>query len=374
MPEVLIFKETVLPKSETFILAQMQALRSVTARLIGLEQVSGGLSLPGRPLLLSAHHNGIAALRAKIYRRSGIAPLFHARAKRERPALLHAHFASGGLAAIPLAKSLRVPLLVTLHGSDVTVKWISAASLHRLGQEAALFLCVSDFIRRRALAAGFPEQKLRVHYVGVDLEQFQAAPAAATNAGVLFVGRLVEKKGCAYLLRAMAALQQTIPDCLLTVIGDGPLRSGLESLAQELGVACRFLGAQPAAVVREHLRQTCVFCAPSVTANDGDSEGLPTVLAEAQAMGIPVVSTLHAGIPEVVVNGKTGLLIGERDHEALAAAIVSLLSDVSLWNQFRHNARAHIEKSFDLAKQTAKLETIYKDLMATASRSKHEYS
>jgi colanic acid/amylovoran biosynthesis glycosyltransferase len=135
-------------------------------------------------------------------------------------------------------------------------------------------------------------------------------------------------------------------------------------------VACRFLGAQPPAIVREHLQQTRIFCAPSVMAENGDSEGLGMVFAEAQAMGIPVVSSLHGGIPEVVVHGRTGLLVNERDDEALAAAIASLLGDASLWEQFRHGARAHIEHSFDLAKQTAELETIYQDLMATASQSK----
>lgn len=364
MPEVLIFKETVLPKSETFILAQMQALRNVSAGLIGLERVPQGLPLPSEPLLLSRSSNGVAALRAKIYRKSGIAPLFHARAKREKPALLHAHFASGGLTAIPLAKSLGVPLLVTLHGSDVTVKWASAESMRRLGQEASLFLCVSHFIRERAITLGLPKQKLRVHYIGVDLTQFQAPSAGTTNAGVLFVGRLVEKKGCEYLLRAMASVQKSHPECPLTVIGDGPLRSNLESLAKELSLACRFLGAQPASVVREHLEQTRIFCAPSVTADNGDSEGLGMVFAEAQAMGIPVVSSLHGGIPEVVIDGRTGLLVKERDYEALGAAIATLLRDVPLWNQFRVNGRAHIERSFNLAKQTADLETIYRDLMA----------
>ena len=208
-----------------------------------------------------------------------------------------------------------------------------------------------------------------MHYIGVDLHKFQALPIGATRAGVLFVGRLVEKKGCEYLLRAMASVQQTCPDDLLTVIGDGPFRGQLESQAKELGLACRFMGVQPPAIVREHLQRTRIFCAPSITAENGDSEGLGMVFAEAQAMGIPVVSTLHGGIPEVVANGKTGLLVNERDHEALAAAITSLLGDTSLWNQFRHSARAHIEHSFDLAKQTAELESIYQSLMATASQS-----
>jgi glycosyltransferase involved in cell wall biosynthesis len=143
------------------------------------------------------------------------------------------------------------------------------------------------------------------------------------------------------------------------VIGDGPLRTSLETFAKESKIRCQFRGIQPAAVIHEALQKAKVFCVPSVTAADGDSEGLGIVFAEAQAMGVPVVSTSHGGIPEIVLNSVTGLLVPERDSQALADALSLLLADEDLWQRFHHAARQHIEQHFDLKTQTAMLENIY---------------
>jgi colanic acid/amylovoran biosynthesis glycosyltransferase len=359
MHRVLVFKETLLPASETFILAQMRALTKYVPILAGLERAHPSLPLPQEPLLLSEHSPSISDARAKLYRRTGTAPLFHLKAKRSRPDLVHAHFASGGRTALPLARALHVPLLVTLHGSDITVRHQEPDRYRRLAEGASLFVCVSKFIRDRALEAGFPPQKLLVHYIGIDRDLFSPPALAKTFEGVLFVGRLVEKKGCEYLLRAMQVVQRAHPQCKLTVIGDGPLRPSLEVLAGQLGIRCQFRGTQPMAIVREALRTAKVFCVPSVTAANGDSEGLGMVFAEAQAMGIPVVSTVHGGIPEVVLNRVTGLLSPERDYESLASALSTLLSDEELWQSFHRAALERIEQWFDLSTQTALLEKIY---------------
>ncbi len=359
MHKVLVFKETLLPSSETFILAQMKALSEYVPILAGLERAHPSLPLPQEPLLLSKHSPSISDARAKLYRRTGTAPLFHLKAKRSRPDLVHAHFASGGRTALPLARALHVPLLVTLHGNDVTVRGPGLNLYRRLGEDASLFVCVSKFIRDRALEAGFPSQKLLVHYIGVDRSVFSPSGSPETSQGVLFVGRLVEKKGCDYLLRAMQVVQRAYPLTELTVIGDGPLRSSLEALALQLKVRCQFRGTQPADIVRGALRKAKIFCLPSVTAANGDCEGLPTVLAEAQAMGVPVVSTTHGGIPEIVVHGVNGLLAPERDYASLANALSALLSDQALWQSFHHAALQRIEQYFDLATQTALLEKIY---------------
>lgn len=362
-PHVLIYKETLLPLSETFILAQMGALRAYTSRLIGLERVQPSLPLPAEPILLSTDAGRRASLRAKVYRRLAVDPAFHAKARAEHASLLHAHFASGGLSAIALARALDLPLLVTLHGADITVRR-DDAHIRRLANHVDQFICVSHFIRDRALAAGLPASKLLVHYIGVDLEQFRNLTSASPEGGVLFVGRLVQKKGCETLIRAMQIVQQSAPQRELTIIGDGPLRPALESLSRELGVRCSFAGSQPSLVVREHLSRARVFCAPSEQAADGDSEGLGIVFAEAQAMGVPVVSTLHGGIPEVVANGSTGILVPERQPRALAEALLLLLSNDDLWNNLRRNAPIHIQRSFDLVAQTAKLEQIYAELIS----------
>jgi colanic acid/amylovoran biosynthesis glycosyltransferase len=359
MRKVLVFKETLLPPSETFILAQMNALSGYAPILAGLERAHPSLALPQDTLLLSRRGVTISDARAKLYRRTGAAPFFHNRAKRARPDLVHAHFGSGGRTALPLARALRVPLVVTLHGSDVTVRAREPDRYRQLGEGASALICVSKFIRDRALEAGFPAHKLLVHYIGIDRNVFSPSTSAELSHGVLFVGRLVEKKGCEYLLRAMQAVQRTHPLSELTVIGDGPLRSQLEALAQQLKIRCQFRGTQPTDKVREALGKARVFSVPSVTGADGDSEGLPTVFAEAQAMGVPVVSTAHGGIPEIVVHGVNGLLVPERDYQSLANALSDLLSDEGLWQSFHHAALERIEQYFDLATQTALLEEIY---------------
>jgi colanic acid/amylovoran biosynthesis glycosyltransferase len=368
MRKVLVFKETLLQPSETFILAQMRALTNHVPILAGLERAHPSLPLEQEPLLLSDRGRSISDARAKLYRRSGIAPFFHHKAKRLLPQLVHAHFASGGRTALPLARVLGVPLVVTLHGSDVTVRGRQPDLYKRLGKDASLFICVSEFIRNRALEAGFPSHKLIIHYIGIDRELFSPSAPPGTSQGVLFVGRLVEKKGCEYLVRAMQLVQRAHPQCELTVIGDGPQRLSLETLARDLSIRCQFRGTQPAEVIREALVKARIFCVPSLTASNGDSEGLGMVFAEAQAMGVPVVSTMHGGIPEVVVHGLTGLLTPERDFQAIADALCVLLVDDDLWQQFHHAASKHIEQRFDLKAQTALLEEIYTETIMRHER------
>jgi glycosyltransferase involved in cell wall biosynthesis len=360
MPIVLIFKETLLPPSETFILAQMRALTRFSPHLVGLEPTSKGLPLGNAPLLLSRRVSRTADLRAKLYRRTGFAPVFHRRVKHLRPDLIHAHFASGGKTLMPLQKALQRPLIVTLHGgSDVPIQKPRFGVYRELAEKATVFLCVSDFIRKQAIEAGFPPEKLVVHYIGIDRTLFRPRPNAIATDSVLFVGRLVEMKGCEYLLHAMRAVQANRPKAELTIVGDGPLRSHLERLASELKVRCSFMGVQPSGTVREMLQGSRLLCLPSVTTSDGQVEGLPTVLIEAQAMGVPVVSTFHSGIPEGVADGVTGILVPERDSENLATAILRLLQDQDLWQRYHLATQGHIDRQFDLRKQTALLEDIY---------------
>jgi colanic acid/amylovoran biosynthesis glycosyltransferase len=358
-PTVLIFKENLLPVSETFIEAQARHLVRFQPCYAGLGQAKPSLTIPAESILLTRGYSAAAALEQKLYRRLGFAPRFHRKAASVSPRLVHAHFASGGRSALPLVRHLKVPLVVTLHGSDVTMRIDYKQRYSRLWDEASAFICVSDFIRRKAIEAGFPENKLQVHYIGIDRQAFRPHDVAKQPDTVLFVGRLVEKKGCAFLLRAMAEVQRQRPEARTVIIGDGPLRSSLEALAKELKLSCQFLGSQPSTVVREWLSAARVFCAPSVTAANGDSEGLPTVIVEAQAMGVPVVSTHHAGIPEVVLDGETGLLAPESDSTTLTQHLLRLLEDEAFWNSCVERGNGWIRQQFDLKSQTQELERIY---------------
>jgi glycosyltransferase involved in cell wall biosynthesis len=225
---------------------------------------------------------------------------------------------------------------------------------------ASAIVCASDFIRSKALLRGAPEHKSVVHYIGVDTEEFFPEASVPQSPNVLFVGRLVENKGCEYLLQAMHNVQASFPDCSLTIIGDGPLRASLEQVAAERGLKrTHFLGPQSHDEVKKHLASATIFCVPSVEVASGASEGLGIVFLEAQAMGVPVVSFATGGIPEAVQHGVTGLLAPERDWQGLAANISLLLENRAMWQRFSEAGRTRVCELFDLKKQTAKLETIY---------------
>jgi len=369
---ILIFRSALLPISETFIREQAEALRCFQSVYAGLTRNLSGFPVSSHSILLT-HSSGRSAQLAKLlYRLNGYGPSFKAEAKQARPDLIHAHFALDGVAALPLARYLKVPLLVSLHGYDVTThdsslrKSISGLFYllrrRQLWDQAEMFLCVSEFIRAKAIEAGFPKEKLRVHYTGVNCDTFRASDQRRDGT-VLFVGRLVQKKGCSYLLDAMAQVCVTNPTTRLTVIGDGPLRNDLQTQAARLNVPVDFLGAQPPEEVRRWMSRASVFCVPSLEAENGDSEGFGMVFAEAQAMGTPVVSFRHGGLPEAVHDGVTGLLVPERDTTALAGAIQRLLGDPKLWRKFSEVGAARIRESFSLDRQTQLLEDIYQSVL-----------
>jgi glycosyltransferase involved in cell wall biosynthesis len=182
---------------------------------------------------------------------------------------------------------------------------------------------------------------------------------------VLFVGRLVEKKGCEDLLRAVAA---GVRSAKLTIIGDGPLREALSRLARELDVPADFLGAQPHERVHDEMRRAQLVALPSRTAADGDQEGLPVVALEAAASGRPVVGYRHSGIPEAVIDGHTGLLALEGDVAGLAAVLAELLDDPDRSQAMGTMARDRATQLFDLTATTARIEDVYDRVLTSTSR------
>jgi colanic acid/amylovoran biosynthesis glycosyltransferase len=173
---------------------------------------------------------------------------------------------------------------------------------------------------------------------------------------VLFVGRLVEKKGVDTLIDAMAILRQSAPGLELSVIGDGPARGDLEKQAQAAGIKVKFHGWLDEKKVRSAMRRALLLAVSSRTAAGGDSEGLPTVIMEAMAFGVPVVATRHAGIPEIISDKVTGLLVPEADAGALAGAILTLKNEPELTNRLRGEAYADVRARFDADRQSALLE------------------
>lgn len=372
-PTVVVYRYALLAYSETFVRDQAEGLRHFTPFYVGARRVEG-LSLPADRTITVNRDGKVGWAREILYRNWNFAPGLYRRVRRLNPALVHAHFGLDGASAMPLARDLRVPLLVTFHGFDATTKdEYARRSFYRhraylrgreaLQREAQLFIAVSGFIRDKLLEQGFPPEKTVVHYNGVDVEALRTDPSAPREPIVLFVGRLVEKKGCEYLIRAMSRVQASRPEAELVVIGDGPLRASLERLAGEMLRRYRFLGAQNPESVRDWMRRASILSVPSITAASGDSEGFGLVFAEAQATGLPVASFASGSIPEVVAHGETGFLAPERDWEKLADYIARLLEDDKLRRRFGALGVERVRSMFDLRNQTRGLEELYASVL-----------
>ncbi|WP_414565668.1 MULTISPECIES: glycosyltransferase [unclassified Anabaena] len=372
-PNLIVFTGRLLPTSETFILSQGESLHNFTSYYLGARLLKE-LTLPPERMIVINQGSLIGSAKELVFKLFGLAPKLYKQVKQLSPVLIHAHFGVCGALALPLARYLRIPLIVTFHGLDATMtdeyaqheSISSRVYLKRreaLKQETRLFIAVSEFIKAELVKKGFPANKILVHYIGVDTELFKADTNVNRESVVLFVGRLVEKKGCEYLIRAMAEVQSVLPNVELVVIGDGPLRLNLEALAANLLHRYQFLGFQPSNVVKSWMNRARLLAAPSVTATQGDSEGLPIVILEAQAMGTPIISTLHAGIPEGVIHGETGFLAPERDSKLLAEYIVQLFKDPEKWYQFSLKARENMQTNFAKSQQNKVLEGIYEAVL-----------
>ena len=360
-----------LPSTQTFIPLQVDELRRYTAQYVGLIPADRNFALPHQPILLAKDRSFPSRCRRELYRWTGVAPGFNASVMRVGAQLIHAHFAEGASPALFMSNKLNLPLVMHLRGGAELMpdselrrrpyQWPYLAYRLRLWRRASLFLCVSEYIRGKAIRAGFPEEKVRVQYTGMNCDAFtpHRPPSEKDPNLVLYVGRLVPYKGCDYLLRAMKQVQRRRPEARLVVIGDGTFRVPLERLNGELGVGAEFLGELPQQTVRTWLERARVFCSPSVTLEDGMSEAFGNVFSESQAMGVPVVSFRHGGIPETMREGVTGLLAPERDVEQLAAHLTRYLEDDSFWAKSREDGMRWVQQRFDVRAQTATLENLY---------------
>lgn len=374
--KVLVFAERMLPSTQTFIPLQVNALSRYTPQYVGLIPADKNYKLEHEPIMLTNERTPVARVRREAYRWTGIAPAFHAKIAKAHGEILHAHFAEAAGACVSIANAMNLPLILHLRGGaelmpdeELRKELFQRPYLlwrERLWKRASHFICVSEFIKGKAIASGFPAEKMRVHYTGMDLKKFapKLQPTEKDKNLVLYVGRLVPYKGCNYLIQAMQKVQASHPTTRLVVIGDGTFRRDLEKLAGELGINCEFLGEQPQSAIHAWYDRARVFCGPSVTLADGMSEAFGNVFSEAQAMGCPVVSFRHGGIPETMREGVTGLLAPERDVEMLAAHLLRYLQDDGFWAQSHEEGLKWVRSRFDVISQTALLERIYDSTIA----------
>jgi colanic acid/amylovoran biosynthesis glycosyltransferase len=274
--------------------------------------------------------------------------------------VLHAQFARGGALALPLARSLRARLVVTLHGGDVGKEknWHGTALARRwpaVVKYAGAMVCVSSAVAEIAIRRGVPQGKLVVLPIGVEVPaQMPPSPPPSYH---LFVGRFVEKKGIAVLAGAIRQLRAAGDGTRVICVGDGELRPVLEAVARDVA-GVQLTGWLPQSGVQALMAGAWSVVVPSVVAPDGDTEGLPSVVPEAMAQGCPVIGSAEGGIAEAVRDGATGLLIAPRDAAALAAAMARVTNQPELRNGLARAAFADAARRFNARVQSAALEAL----------------
>ena len=286
--------------------------------------------------------------------------------------IIHCHFGPYGNLAAMLRDigAVEGKLTTVFHGYDLT-SYINQNSVNcydDLFQRGDLFLPISQKWKEKLIQLGCPATKIKVHRMGVDTKKFvlhSTKDNKKDRFDILTVARLVEKKGVCYGIEAVAKLRKKIPAVHYYIAGDGPLKPELEALINHFGLNenVSLLGWIRQDELLNLMEKTDILIAPSVTGIENDKEGIPVVLIEAMAKGLPVLSTYHSGIPEVVIDGVNGLLVGERDSDDLAEKLLYLFLNPDKMKKMGIRGRQFIEENCDINKLNDKLLKIFNKLI-----------
>lgn len=288
--------------------------------------------------------------------------------------IIHCHFAEHSRDAL-LIKTISSPqakIVTTFHGYDVNVTTSSCnpEAYREIFTKGDIFTANTSFTAKKASLLGCPAKKIKVLPVGLDISKYAFLPRSlqpGQTIRILTVGRLVEKKGIDYSLRAVAKAQQQMPDLNLeySIIGEGEQKGHLEILAEELNISnkVKFLGGMTQEEVKAVYDESHIFVLSSITASNGDMEGQALVLQEAQCVGLPVISTLHNGIPDGVLDGKSGFLVPEKDVDSLAEKLVFLALNPSLWAEMGQAGHQFVRNRYNIKSLNNQLIEIYENLL-----------
>jgi colanic acid/amylovoran biosynthesis glycosyltransferase len=290
-------------------------------------------------------------------------------------------FGTAGFRGMAFQKmhSPQAKLITIFRGRDISnfVKERGENVYNPLFQRGDYFLANCDFFKKRVLQLGCPADKIKVHGSGLDCQRFpfQTRDFPADNLiRIATTGRLVEKKGIEYSIRAVAQVQKQYPNLEYTIVGEGELRPHFEQLIQKLNATktIKLIGQKSHKEIIEILTQSHLFIAPSVTAQDGDQDAPINVLKEAMATGLPVISTTHGGIPELVEDNVSGFLVPERDADAIAQKLIYLIEHPERWPEMGQAGRNCVEAHYDLNRLNDALVHLYQSLLSLNSKSASE--
>ncbi len=306
----------------------------------------------------------------RLGRRMGREPYLASRLLRHGAIAMHAHFGPQGHALLPLRRQTGLPLITSFYGYDMSMLPRDPVWQERyadLFADGECFLVEGRGMGERLAALGCPRQKIRLQRIAIDLGliPFRERYGHPGPIRLLFCGRFSEKKGLPDALRAAALARDRGVKLLFRIVGDGELRDEVERTVRDLALEseAHLLGMLPYGAMLEELETADIFIQPSRTAATGETEGgAPTVLLEAQAGGLPVLTTWHADIPEVVVAGGSALLAPEGDWEVLGDNLTLLCREPERWVEMGRAGRRHVSEFHDICKESERLESVYLEL------------
>jgi colanic acid/amylovoran biosynthesis glycosyltransferase len=352
--------------TETFIRAHVERLPADVMLVEGWRPAVGGRPVLSRPRV--ALHRAARLLTGGATEPWTTAAYVEA-FRRHRAEVALVEYGDTAVHVYEACRRARVPLVVHFHGYDASEHETlrqNAETYPRMFAAASAVVAVSHAMRRQLIALGAAPEKVHVNHYGVDCERFGGGDPAQAPPTFVAVGRFTPKKAPHLTLAAFAEARRACPGARLRMLGDGPLLAECRALAAELKVedAVEFLGPRPHEVVREEVRRARAFVQHSVVAENGDSEGTPVSIIEAGATGLPVVSTRHAGIPDVVVEGETGLLVDEGDVKGMAERMARLALDAELAGRMGRAARRRAETHFTMEHSLGNLWKIIESCVA----------
>lgn len=289
-------------------------------------------------------------------------------AQEVEPVVIHAHFGPAAVLIADVATRLGIPLITTFYGYDIsslTSEKFWSGHYAKLWSATDTVTVLSEEMRSEAVKLGCPSDKLNVVHLSRDLSQFEYRPPSPPVRNVLFVGRLVAKKAPLDAVQAIEQANEKGANLRLDMIGDGDLRTDVEQYirANNLTETITVHGRLPNRDVQQRMKDADIFLLPSKTAPNGDREGTPTVLVEAQAVGLPCVSTYHAGIPEMIPRENRELLTDEGDIEGQALRLCNLQTlNASELDRIAMRGRNIVEEKFSLTREVRTLTELYDDL------------
>ena len=306
----------------------------------------------------------------KIYRRityqKGM--FFDEDVKRIKPLLFHAHIGDEGWRWLRFSERCGIPLITSFYGMDVSKtskipEW--RKRYHELFRKGRLFLVEGSFLKKQLIDIGCPPEKIIVQHLGVEIEKYQERKKdEKKKIRIIQCSSFREKKGLKYTIQAIAKLKESNTDFDFVLVGGGdkPQEQGIVELLKEYELTNKTIikGKLSYNEMLDEMSNSDIFIHPSITGKDGDNEGgAPVVISDASALGLPVVSSFHADIPEVVIHNKTGILCEEKNVEQLTEALKVLINNSELRFKMGYEAKEHIRKEYNLKTQIRKLEKIY---------------